>query len=159
MLTACSRRQFTCDDGSCITSKKHCNLILDCPDHSDEKGCDVVLFPHTYSPKHPPHSTTETPFLLNLSLNVSSVRNFTPNTFTVDLDTTVILTWLDPRLKFKHLLAAMKSNKVNESQVWHPRITIQDEYFGDVDRSRWSRAIYVKLKDNYYNFYTDVFEG
>lgn len=159
VLTACSNDQFTCDDGFCITLDKHCNLILDCPDHSDEKNCEVVLFSHNYSPKHPPQSTTKTPFLLHLSLNISSVRNFTPNTFTVDLDTNVIVTWLDSRLKFKYLLAAMRSNKVNESQVWHPRIAIQDEYFGEVDFSRWSRIIYAKLMDDSVADEKDVFEG
>lgn len=159
VLTACSNQEFTCDDGSCISSEKHCNLILDCPDLSDEMDCELVLFSPNYSPKHPPNPTSHTLLVLNLFLVISSVRSFNPNTFSVDLDTTIVVTWLDPRLEFKHLLASMRSNKVNESQVWHPTIAIQDKYFGEVDRSRWSRSIYANLIDNDIHFEKDVFEG
>ena len=36
-LTTCFPNKFTCDDGSCVRINQRCNLVVDCPDKSDEK--------------------------------------------------------------------------------------------------------------------------
>lgn len=38
-LTTCFPKKFTCDDGTCVRINQRCNLVVDCPDKSDEKVC------------------------------------------------------------------------------------------------------------------------
>lgn len=35
----CGNYEFTCDDGTCISSSYVCDSVPDCPDHSDELHC------------------------------------------------------------------------------------------------------------------------
>ena len=41
-LTTCFPNKFTCDDGTCVRINQRCNLVVDCPDKSDEKVCTVT---------------------------------------------------------------------------------------------------------------------
>ena len=41
-VSACSEREFTCDDGLCIQMENRCNRRADCQDNSDERNCQVV---------------------------------------------------------------------------------------------------------------------
>ncbi|KAK4320166.1 hypothetical protein Pmani_008930 [Petrolisthes manimaculis] len=78
VLSACGAKEYTCNDGTCINMNKRCNLILECPDHSDEEHCEKVLLPHNYYPRLPLPSTVQRPFQLRLTLSISSVRSFAP---------------------------------------------------------------------------------
>ena len=42
----CNEEEWTCGDGSCISNKKVCNFVYDCPaDSSDEEMCpDIFTF-------------------------------------------------------------------------------------------------------------------
>ncbi|KAK3861928.1 hypothetical protein Pcinc_032156 [Petrolisthes cinctipes] len=150
LLSSCTLyEEFTCNDGTCIDVKKRCNLILDCSDHSDEEDCEKVLLPRNYHPRLPPPSTVQLPFPLGLTLSISSVRKFCPNTFTVVIDTNLIFLWSDSRLTYKNLQSSHYDNTLpNTSQVWHPKVDIKDGYYGAVDLTHHSMDIYI-LKEGY----------
>ena len=42
-LTTCFPNKFTCNDGTCVRINQRCNLVVDCPDKSDEKVVHIVL--------------------------------------------------------------------------------------------------------------------
>ncbi|KAK4324569.1 hypothetical protein Pmani_004780 [Petrolisthes manimaculis] len=148
VLSACGAKEYTCNDGTCININKRCNLILECPDHSDEEHCEKVLLPHNYYPRLPPPSTVQRPFQLGLTLSISSVRKFCPTTFTVVIDTNLIFWWSDSRLTYRNLQTSYYDNTVpNMSQVWHPKVNIKDGYYGAVDLTHHSRNIHI-LRDS-----------
>ncbi|KAK4322677.1 hypothetical protein Pmani_006578 [Petrolisthes manimaculis] len=149
VLSACGPKEYTCNDGTCININKRCNLILECPDHSDEEHCEKVLLPYNYYPRLPPPSTEQQPFQLRLTLSISSVRKFCPTTFTVVIDTNLIFRWSDSRLTYRNLQTSHYDNTVpNMSQVWHPKVDIKDGYYGAVDLAHHSRNIHI-LRDSY----------
>ena len=54
-LSGCNgTRQFTCDDGQCVTMEQRCNQHPDCKDLSDEKNCKVLVLSEGYNKKAPP---------------------------------------------------------------------------------------------------------
>ncbi|KAK4315543.1 hypothetical protein Pmani_013234 [Petrolisthes manimaculis] len=149
VLTPCEYDQYTCDDGTCIASEKRCNLLLDCPDHSDEVECSVWIYSHIYSASHPPPTPEDssTPLQLNTSLLITSVREININTFTIVIDTSLSISWRDLRLKLKNLQPLMLANKLNETQVWWPNTEIKDASLGEVEMTHASRMLYVRRED------------
>lgn len=49
--TSCSYFEFTCDDGTCIDSRLHCDGQFDCNDESDELFCGTLSRRNTNSNK------------------------------------------------------------------------------------------------------------
>ena len=46
---------FCCDDGACVDSELVCNNFPDCEDRSDERDCELIIFPdYKYNKHHPP---------------------------------------------------------------------------------------------------------
>ena len=63
--------EYTCSEGSCISLSKRCDLKVDCPDSSDEIGCDKLMLPSEYLPELPPPGSVEnTPLRVNISIVV-----------------------------------------------------------------------------------------
>ena len=47
-MTACSDKQYTCHDGTCINKIQRCDREVNCPDQSDERLCTPVVVPEDY---------------------------------------------------------------------------------------------------------------
>ena len=48
-INACDdRKQFNCQDGSCIPIEKRCNSEFDCKDNDDESECTLIDIPNSY---------------------------------------------------------------------------------------------------------------
>ncbi|ROT85985.1 hypothetical protein C7M84_000560, partial [Penaeus vannamei] len=67
-VTGCYDWEYTCADSSCINLHQRCDLRLDCPDASDETGCDKLLLPKDYIPYLTPAGIRPGPLGMNLSL-------------------------------------------------------------------------------------------
>lgn len=48
-LTSCNNSEYTCSDGNCIPKFQRCDLEENCPDRSDEIGCNTAIVPKSYS--------------------------------------------------------------------------------------------------------------
>ena len=54
-LTVCEvGKEFTCDDGRCISIYKRCDGVKDCKDESDELNCKSLSIPDFYDKAKPP---------------------------------------------------------------------------------------------------------
>lgn len=67
-LSACHEREFTCGEGSCVDLSHRCDLRVDCPDNSDEIGCEKLELPDEYLESLPPPASTPGPLTLNLTV-------------------------------------------------------------------------------------------
>ena len=53
-INACDdRKEFNCEDGSCIPIERRCDSKFDCVDGTDERTCDMIDIPNFYL-KHVP---------------------------------------------------------------------------------------------------------
>ena len=59
-ITSCTEGSFTCEDGCCVDISKRCNSINDCNDWSDEKNCNLIVFPASYFKNFAPFKVEKT---------------------------------------------------------------------------------------------------
>ena len=116
LLTSCHDDEYTCNDGSCISKHRRCDLSVDCADQSDEMDCSVVMVPPGYSAQLPPPTYKGTSLPILFALNITSVRRFDLVSFTIGIDTYIKRRWRDRRLKYNNLLASMRANKLTKWQ-------------------------------------------
>jgi len=76
-FSACYDEEFTCSEGSCIDIEKRCDLRADCPDASDEIGCEKIEMPPEYIPSLPPPGEGGEPLGVNISIDIRSFSEVT----------------------------------------------------------------------------------
>ncbi|KAK8394124.1 hypothetical protein O3P69_006367 [Scylla paramamosain] len=128
-LSACHAFEYTCGDGTCVNLSQRCDLRVDCPDNTDEIGCEKLVKPQDYLSSLTPAGVEPGPLALNLSLQVLgfSEINLRDLKLTVDLATT--LSWYDQRLQYRNLKAIREINHIPPSQVWTPKVEYMNADF------------------------------
>ena len=72
-LSTCVEDEFVCNDGSCISLEKRCDLKKDCPDASDEYGCNKALIPDGYLNYLPPEGHETDTLMVDLVVNINGI--------------------------------------------------------------------------------------
>lgn len=131
MMTACDKHQFTCNDGSCISSEQRCNLEVDCADNSDELDCLPLILPPKYSQFiSPPRSSKSNSLFVFFFLDIFSIRNFNLEGFKYTAEIVFLLSWKDPRLQFKNLKHSEQMNVIEMNGKGKPWVPYY-EFLGD----------------------------
>ncbi|XP_071549993.1 uncharacterized protein [Panulirus ornatus] len=144
LLTACSRDEYTCGEGTCISKSRNCNLITDCPDQTDELNCKIVIVPRGYSEELSPPRDTLEPLAIHFLINITSIRTFDLSAFAVAIDAIWHTKWHDSRLTFSNLQSNYQNNKVKERQkLWTPKLLVTDGTQSLVEGARVSGNLYV----------------
>lgn len=115
VLSACGTEEFPCDNGQCVPQGKRCDQKPDCSDESDEIKCSVISFTPDYHSSVPPPPTATDSLALQVSVKITSVREFNLVGFEIALDLIISIKWKDPRLKFYNLRDDILSNSVKVS--------------------------------------------
>ncbi|KAK7084745.1 hypothetical protein SK128_000419 [Halocaridina rubra] len=123
-LSACTKSEFTCTDGSCIPFTRRCDLKFDCNDKTDESLCDIINYPEDYRSKLPPRPASDE--ALPISVNVSmDTLNVDTTTMLLSVSYNLRITWFDNRLTYNNLKQLTRLNTVSLTQVeklWIPKI-------------------------------------
>lgn len=123
-LSTCLTSEFVCDDGSCIDITQRCDLVSDCGDWSDERGCDLVVLAKGHLNTLPPSQNLH----INMSVHLEVI--------TVDLlqmslllDLKISLFWYDLNAKFMNLRTSPYTNLVPRRRMgymlWTPNVVIE----------------------------------
>lgn len=127
LITPCSENEYTCNDGSCIMKTQRCDLVTDCPDLSDEVGCQFVQVPDGYTTERPPPKEQDQPVPVKMFLDITSVRELNILGFKIVLDIILRLSWRDGRLIMKNLSSDIHANKVQgHKKLWMPQLQVED---------------------------------
>lgn len=127
LITSCNKDEYTCNDGTCIMKTQRCNLEADCPDMSDEFGCQLAQIPPGYTTEMPPPVEHGQPIPVRIFVEITSVREMNILEFKMVLDIIMRLYWQDGRLIMKNLRADIQSNKVQGyKQLWKPQLQVED---------------------------------
>ena len=128
-ITSCKKEQFTCFDGRCIPISERCNLVNNCNDWSDEKGCNIIVFPDSYTKEFPPFSVVEKEIIkanVNVSFHIMEFVDVSEIDNAIEIMFILFMQWRDFRVSFENLQADMYSNRLTENQKalsWFPELT------------------------------------
>lgn len=130
MMTSCKEHQFSCEDGNCVRIQQRCDMEVDCPDGSDEMGCDFLTLAPSYNGDNPPPRLDITkPVEIILHIDIFAIRKIDVANFRFTSEVEVTMEWFDSRLRFRHLNYASELNSLTglERQPWKPKL----EFLGD----------------------------
>ena len=123
-LTACSKDEFTCSEGSCVTMDKRCDGKEDCQDYSDESGCRPIQTFDGYDMFRVPHPIgNQTKLILNLSIAIDKILNIDENHGYFKIKMRIVRTWFNPHLKFINLKRKAVKNLMSTDDIeimWMP---------------------------------------
>nr|XP_027231093.1 uncharacterized protein LOC113822752 [Penaeus vannamei] len=135
-LSACYDWEYSCKDGTCIDLEQRCDLRVDCPDNSDEIGCDKLVLPEDYlSQLTPPGSQVGGPLGVNLSISLHGFSEINVQDMKLTVDFTLLLSWYDMRLQYQNLKELDDINYVKPSAVWNPTIELTNADFPRVHKT------------------------
>ena len=129
VFTSCGQNHYTCNDGSCFPVNDRCNYEMNCPDGSDEFGCDLLVLPGTaYLPSVPPPKI-ENKENLEIEVNVQMKRivDFSLDDFTLQTDMAISTSWVDSLLLFKNLRNSISRNTISMDRKklpWLPTVRV-----------------------------------
>ncbi|KAG7153977.1 Gamma-aminobutyric acid receptor subunit alpha-4-like [Homarus americanus] len=128
-LSACYDHEYTCDEGTCINLTQRCDLRVDCPDNTDETGCDKLSRPPEYLHSLPPPGVELGPLSLNTSVTLKGFSQVDIRDMKLTVDFSIIITWFDLRLRYKNLKDLSDLNFIQPSLVWTPSLELVNADF------------------------------
>ncbi|XP_064079530.1 uncharacterized protein LOC135196619 [Macrobrachium nipponense] len=144
-ITHLKAGQFTCDDGSCVKISQRCDFLFDCPDQSDETNCSLIKIPDSYVPELPPQQANNTAVIIEVQINITSIRAFSLLDLMFAFDMIASYTWRDSRLTFSNLKDNMEMNLVGgNSVVWRPKVFHEEGSGSKVNIEERVSQVYVK---------------
>ncbi|XP_050740132.1 uncharacterized protein LOC127010309 isoform X2 [Eriocheir sinensis] len=121
-LSACHDTEFTCGDGTCVPLSQRCDLRVNCPDNTDEIGCEKLQLPEDYLASLTPAGVDPGPLTLNLSLDILGFSEINLRDLKLTVDLATSLSWYDQRLQYRNLKAIQEINHIPTSEVWTPKV-------------------------------------
>ena len=127
-INACSDEEFNCYDGNCVNMTQRCDRVADCPDKTDEVGCDLITFDITYikevSPP-PPDFDLSTTLPIRVEVSLLSILDIKEVDSSIELQFKLKLSWLDGRLTMMNLKQDENLNTLTEDlrmNIWIPEL-------------------------------------
>lgn len=123
-LTGCSKEEFTCDDGSCVSMTDRCNGKRDCLDETDEAECKAFVQSLGYNRfAVPPPAENETKHVVYYSFDIQGINEINEKGGFYRCKILIIRRWFDRNIIFQNLENNPEQNVINpedRSLLWKP---------------------------------------
>ena len=152
-LSPCDDNSFNCNDGTCISISRRCDLNIDCPDSSDEKNCTFLVKPTWYLMNVPPPKSQDQKFnQITLKLTLLNILDIDIVKSRIETQFKMMISWYDGRLSFKNLKPDEHNNWVtNEENIWIPKLRFHNTESKATTLSDSESWITIKSEGNFSN--------
>ena len=137
----CSKDEFTCSEGSCVTMDKRCDGKEDCQDYSDERACTSIQTFDGYNKFRVPHPIgNQTKLIVNLSIFIDKIININENNGYFKIKMRMVRTWYNPHLKFINLKRTAVKNLISSDDIkimWIPWSVFHNEVYSLTPPGLW----------------------
>ena len=128
-LSGCSKGEFTCNDGQCVTMEQRCDQIPNCRDASDEVDCRLLKLNNNYNKKVPPIIPGGGDGFIKTQVDISIVLlkivSMAEVQHKIDFKFTIILEWKENRASYQNLKKKTSLNALTDDEIkllWLPYV-------------------------------------
>ena len=101
---------------------KRCDQVPNCRDHSDEKGCQILVLEDGYNKRVPPVGLNEeddlTPVPVYVSLTLLRVVDIKEEDYSIELQIEINLQWREIRASYHNLKTETYLNALSEDEIY-----------------------------------------
>ena len=150
-MSGCSERNFTCNDGQCVSIHQRCNQLSDCRDKSDERNCDILVLEEGYNKKLPPFDSSDPNVDVSVSINLLRLVDIDEEDYSIEIQFEITLVWKEKRATFQNLKKRDSLNILSEKDIdnlWLPIVTYENTDQKETTRlgSNWEWKTWVVVR-------------
>ena len=154
-MSGCKDGNFTCYNGQCISMRKRCDQVPNCRDHSDERGCNILVLEEGYNKRVPPVGKNEedklTPVTVNVSMTLLKVVDIKEEDYSIKFQIQITLEWKEIRATYHNLKPETYLNALSLEEIrrlWLPLVVYMNTDQQETTRlgADWEWRTYVSVK-------------
>ena len=127
-MSACTDRDFTCNDGQCVSMEQRCDQRSDCRDESDERNCNILVLKDGYNKRIPP-IISGGPVDVEVSIHLLKLVDIDEENYSIKIQFEITLKWKENRATYHNLKRKASLNALTEENVqmlWLPKLIYEN---------------------------------
>ena len=154
-MSGCDEKEFTCNDGQCVSMDRRCDQLADCRDESDERNCNHLVLKDGYNKKVPPIQSSD-PVNVSVTLDLLRLVDIDEGDYSIEIQFEIMLKWRDNRATFHNLKKKAALNALTQEDIeklWLPEViyenTDQKEStrIGELGAGEWKTDVIVRREE------------
>ena len=160
-MSGCREKQFTCDDGQCVSINQRCDQLPDCRDESDEQNCNILVLKEGYNKNVVPMISNQgRKEMVNVSISIDLLKlvDIKEKDYSIKIQFSITLDWMENRATYQNLKLDKSLNALTQNDIdklWLPRViyenTDQKETtrLGEYGHGEWETRVVVNRQSNF----------
>ena len=155
-MSGCQGKEFTCNDGQCVSMEVRCDQMPDCRDESDERNCNHLLLKDSYNKKVPPIHSSDDPVDVSVTIDLLRLVHIVEGDYSIEIQFEIMLEWRDNRATYHNLKKTAALNALTQEDIeklWLPEVIYentdqkQSTRLGEFGAGEWKTDVVVRREE------------
>ena len=152
-LSGCQGKEFTCNDGQCVSMDVRCNQLPDCRDEADEKNCKILVLKDGYNMEVPPIDSSDPDVDVSVSIDLLRLVDINEEDYSIEIQFEISIEWKEKRAIFHNLKRRDSLNALPRKDIemlWLPEVVYentdqkQTTRLGEFGNGEWKTKVIVR---------------